>query len=191
MTRYRASQFAELLAEALRLLDSGEQGRGRPGDDGEGKGLEDATTVVDAMYALPTWRTRYGAAKRRVPGCGGGVARSVGEHRIPEYTRMSARRRPGTTRRWARFTSIFAGGSRLHTKLRRDPTAEALYRSRGHSMEHPSRSRRARGRFKSGDTARWPAHRVGPAIRWSTDRDHQRSCRTDVGSNAVRAAMFC
>jgi isoquinoline 1-oxidoreductase beta subunit len=100
----------ELLVEHVRLLESGEQAVVARDDGDAERVLEAAPTVVDVMYAVPylahaTMEPNNAACRMREEG----VLEVWASTESPEYTRMSARRQPGSTRSRSRFTSPSPG----------------------------------------------------------------------------------
>ena len=184
---------AELLAEHVRLLESGERAVVARDDGNADAVLADAPTVVDATYALPylahaTMEPNNAACRMREDG----VLEVWASTESPEYTRMSASEAAGIDKEQVEVHVTFAGGSfGLHSSSGRDPTAEAVQVARALDWKHPIKLQSLReedfksGRYRAmavhrvraGSRLERPAHRLPPADRR----------RTDVSEPAVRA----
>ncbi|MEA2213523.1 MAG: isoquinoline 1-oxidoreductase subunit beta [Solirubrobacteraceae bacterium] len=191
----RSSQ--ELLVEHVRLLESGEQAIVARDDGDAEKVLDDAPTVVDAMYALPylahaTMEPNNAACRMR----GDGVLEVWASTESPEWTRMSAAEAAGIDPDQVEVHVTFAGGSfGLHSSSGRDPTAEAVRIARALDWKHPIKSQSLREEdFKSGRFRAMALHRV----RAAADSDgrvtaiHQQIVAepTSVNLPFVRDVMF-
>src|SRR4051794_35026165 len=187
----------ELLAEHLRLLESGEQAVVARDDGRAEQVLADAPTVVDATYALP-----YLAHATMEPN---NAACRMGEDGVldvwastesPEWTRMSASATAGIDKEQVEVHVTFAGGSfGLHSSAERDPTAEAVQVARALDWKHPIQVQSLREEdFKSGRYRAMAVHRV----RAAADSDgrltafHQQIVAepTSVNLPFVRDVMF-
>jgi isoquinoline 1-oxidoreductase beta subunit len=187
----------ELLAEHVRLLESGEQALVARDDGDAEKVLEDAPTVVDAMYALPY--LAHAAMEPNNAACGmreDGVLEVWASTESPEYTRMSASEAAGIDKDQVEVHVTFAGGSfGLHSSSQRDPTAEAVQTARALDWKHPIKVQSLREEdFKSGRYRAMALHRV----RAAADSDgrltafHQQIVAepTSVNLPFVRDVMF-
>jgi isoquinoline 1-oxidoreductase beta subunit len=187
----------ELLVEHVRLLESGEQAVVARDDGDAEKVLDDAPTVVDAMYALPylahaTMEPNNAACLMR----GDGVLEVWASTESPEWTRMSAAEAAGIDKDQVEVHVTFAGGSfGLHSSSGRDPTAEAVRIARALDWKHPIKSQSLREEdFKSGRFRAMALHRV----RAAADSDgrvtaiHQQIVAepTSVNLPFVRDVMF-
>jgi isoquinoline 1-oxidoreductase beta subunit len=187
----------ELLAEHVRWLESGEQAVVARDDGDAEKVLEDAPTVVNAMYALPylahaTMEPNNAACRMREDG----VLEVWASTESPEYTRMSASEAAGIDKEQVEVHVTFAGGSfGLHSSSERDPTAEAVQIARALDWKHPIKVQSLREEdFKSGRYRAMALHRV----RAAADSDgrltafHQQIVAepTSVNLPFVRDVMF-
>jgi isoquinoline 1-oxidoreductase beta subunit len=192
---HRSSE--ELLAEHVRLLESGEQAViARDEGDAE-KVLAEAQTVVDAMYAMPylahaAMEPNNAACRMREDG----VLEVWASTESPEYTRMSASEAGGIDKERVEVHVTFAGGSfGLHSSSGGDPTAEAVQIARALDWKHPIKVQSLREEdFKSGRYRAMALHRV----RAAADSDgrltafHQQIVAepTSVNLPFVRDVMF-
>jgi isoquinoline 1-oxidoreductase subunit beta len=157
---------AELLAEHVRLLESGEEAVVAR-DDGDAETvLASAPTVVDAVYALPyvahaTMEPNNAACRLREDG----VLEVWASTESPEYTRMSASEAAGIDKEQVEVHVTFAGGSfGLHSSSGHDPTAEAVQVARALHWKHPIKLQSSREEdFKSGRYRAMALHRVRAA----------------------------
>jgi isoquinoline 1-oxidoreductase beta subunit len=156
----------ELLAEHLRLLESGEQAVVAR-DDGDAEHvLAEATTVVDGTYTLPY--LAHAAMEPNNAACrmrDDGVLDVWASSESPEYVRMSASAAAGIDKERVEVHVTFAGGSfGLHSSSGRDPTAEAAQIARALDFEHPIKVQSLREEdFKSGRFRAMAVHRVRAA----------------------------
>jgi isoquinoline 1-oxidoreductase beta subunit len=191
----RSSQ--ELLAEHVRLLESGEQAVVAREDGDAERVLADAPTVVDATYSLPylahaTMEPNNAACRMREDG----VLEVWASTESPEYTRMSAAQAGGIDKEHVEVHVTFAGGSfGLHSSAERDPTTEAVQIARALDWKHPIKVQSLREEeFKSGRYRAMAVHRV----RAAADSDgrlsafHQQIVAepTSVNLPFVRDVMF-
>ena len=187
----------ELLAEHVRLLESGEQAVVARDDGDAEKVLGDAPTVVDAMYALPylahaAMEPNNAACRMREDG----VLEVWASTESPEWTRMAASEAAGIDKEQVEVHVTFAGGSfGLHSSSERDPTTEAVHIARALDWKHPIKVQSLREEdFKSGRYRAMALHRV----RAAADQDgrltayHQQIVAepTSVNLPFVRDVMF-
>jgi isoquinoline 1-oxidoreductase subunit beta len=188
---------AELLAEHLRLLESGEDAV-TARDDGNVEGaLAEAAWTVDATYTLPylahaPMEPNNAACRMREDGVLDVWVGSEG----PEYVRMNASSVAGIDKEQVEVHITFAGGSfGLHSSADHDPTAEAVQIARALDYKHPIKVQSLREEeFKVGRYRAMAVHRV----RAGADRDgrltawhHQIVAEpTSVNLPFVRDVMF-
>jgi len=153
----------ELLAEHLRLLESGEQAVVARDDGDAEQALADAATVVDGTYVLPylahaTMEPNNAACRMREDG----VLEVWASTESPEYTRMSAAQAGGIDKDQVEVRVTFAGGSfGLHSSAERDPTTEAVHVARALGWKHPIKVQSLREEeFKTGRYRAMAVHRV-------------------------------
>ena len=157
---------AELLAEHVRLLGSGE-GAVVALDDGNADAvLAGAPTVVDETYALPY--VAHAAMEPNNAACRmreDGVLEVWASTESPEYARMSASEAAGIDKDQVEVNVTFAGGSfGLHSSSGRDPIAEAVQVARALDWKHPIKLQSLREEdFKSGRYRAMAVHRVRAA----------------------------
>ncbi len=157
---------AELLAEHLRLLESGERAVVAR-DDGTAEAvLGTAPTVVDATYSLPY--VAHAAMEPNNAACRmreDGVLEVWASTESPEYARMSASEAAGTDKDQVEVNVTFAGGSfGLHSSSGHDPIAEAVQVARALDWKHPIKLQSLREEdFKSGRYRAMAVHRVRAA----------------------------
>ena len=157
---------AELLAEHVRLLESGE-GAVVALDDGNADAvLAGAPTVVDETYALPY--VAHAAMEPNNAACRmreDGVLEVWASTESPEYARMSASEAAGIDKDQVEVNVTFAGGSfGLHSSSGRDPIAEAVQVARALDWKHPIKLQSLREEdFKSGRYRAMAVHRVRAA----------------------------
>jgi isoquinoline 1-oxidoreductase subunit beta len=157
---------AELLAEHIRLLESGEKAVvARADGDADGV-LANAATAIEATYTLPylahaTMEPNNAACRMRKDG----VLEVWSSTESPEYTRMSASEAAGIDKDLVEVHVTFAGGSfGLHSSSGRDPTAEAVHVARALDWKHPIKVQSLREEdFKSGRYRAMAVHRVRAA----------------------------
>jgi isoquinoline 1-oxidoreductase beta subunit len=188
---------AELLAEHVRLLESGE-GAVVARDDGEAEEvLAGARTSVDATYELPY--LAHAAMEPNNAGCWmreDGVLEVWASTESPEFSRMSASQAAGIDKDQVEVHVTFAGGSfGLHSSSERDPMAEAVHVARALDWKHPIKVQSLREEdFKTGRYRAMAVHRV----RAAADSDgrltafHQQIVAepTSVNLPFVRDVMF-
>ena len=131
---------AELLAEHLRLLESGENAvTARDDGDVDRGAWPSAASTVDATYALPylahaPMEPNNAACRMREDGV---LEVWVGTE-APEYVKMNASSIAGIDKEQVEVHVTFAGGSfGLHSSAERDPTAEAVQIARALDWKHP------------------------------------------------------
>src|SRR4051794_33063975 len=129
----------ELLAEHVRLLESGEKAVVARDDGNAEAVLQVAPTVVDATYALP-----YLSHAAMEPNNAACMMRADGTLEVwastesPEWTRISAAQAAGIDKEQIEVHVTFAGGSfGLHSTSERDPMAEAVHVARALDWKHP------------------------------------------------------
>jgi isoquinoline 1-oxidoreductase beta subunit len=188
---------AELLAEHLRLLESGENAVAAR-DDGDVDGaLADAASTVDATYALPylshaPMEPNNAACRMRKDGV---LDVWVGSE-APEYVKMNASSIAGIDKEQVEVHITFAGGSfGLHSSAEHDPTAEAVQIARALDWEHPIKVQSLREEeFKVGRYRAMAVHRVqaGADAHGRLTAWHQRivAAPTSVNLPFVRDVMF-
>jgi isoquinoline 1-oxidoreductase beta subunit len=188
---------AELLAEHIRLLESGE-GAVTARDDGDvDQALADAAMTVDATYMLPylshaAMEPNNAACRMREDGV---LDVWVGTE-APEYVKMNASSIAEIDKEQVEVHVTFAGGSfGLHSSAEHDPTAEAVQVARALDWKHPIKLQSLREEeFKVGRYRAMAVHRV----RAGADADsrltawHQQivAAPTSVNLPFVRDVMF-
>jgi isoquinoline 1-oxidoreductase subunit beta len=188
---------AELLAEHVRLLESGERAVVARDDGSTEAALADAPTVVEATYALPyvahaTMEPNNAACRMRDDG----VLEVWASTESPEYTRMAASDAAGVDKERVEVHVTFAGGSfGLHSSSGRDPTAEAVQVARALDWRYPIKLQSLREEdFKSGRYRAMAVHRVRAGADSNgrvTAYHHQIVAEpTSVNLPFVRDAMF-
>jgi isoquinoline 1-oxidoreductase subunit beta len=187
----------ELLAEHLRLLDSGENAVTARDDGDVDRTLAEAASTVDATYTLPylahaPMEPNNAACRMREDGVLDVWVGSEG----PEYVKMNASSIAGIDKEQVEVHVTFAGGSfGLHSSAERDPTAEAVQVARALEWKHPIKVQSLREEeFKVGRYRAMAVHRV----RAGADADgrltawHQQivAAPTSVNLPFVRDVMF-
>jgi isoquinoline 1-oxidoreductase subunit beta len=188
---------AELLAEHLRLLESGEQAVTARDDGDVDRALAEAISTIDATYTLPylahaPMEPNNAACRMREDGVLDVWVGSEG----PEYVKMNASSIAGIDKEQVEVHITFAGGSfGLHSSAERDPTAEAVQIARALDWKYPIKLQSLREEeFKVGRYRAMAVHRV----RAGADRDgrltawHQQIVAepTSVNLPFVRDVMF-
>ncbi len=188
---------AELLAEHLRLLESGEKAVTARDDGDVEEALAAAATTVDATYTLPylahaPMEPNNAACRMREDGV---LDVWVGTE-APEYVKMNASSIAGIDKEQVRVHITFAGGSfGLHSSADHDPTAEAVQVAKALDWKHPIKLQSLREEeFKVGRYRAMAVHRV----RAGADADgrltawHQAivAAPTSVNLPFVRDVMF-
>ena len=188
---------AELLAEHLRLLESGENAVTARDDGDVETALAAAASTVDATYALPylahaPMEPNNAACRMREDGV---LEVWVGTE-APEYVKMNASSIAGIDKEQVEVHITFAGGSfGLHSSAEHDPTAEAVQIARALDWRHPIKVQSLREEeFKVGRYRAMAVHRV----RAGADADgrltawHQQivAAPTSVNLPFVRDVMF-
>ena len=187
----------ELLAEHVRLLESGEKEL-TARDDGDVDGaLADASCTVDATYVLPylahaPMEPNNAACRMREDGV---LEVWVGTE-TPDYVKMNASSIAGVDQEQIQVHVTFAGGSfGLHSSAEHDPTSEAVEIARALDWKHPIKVQTLREEeFKVGRYRAMAVHRV----RAGADADgrltawHQQIVAepTSVNLPFVRDVMF-
>jgi isoquinoline 1-oxidoreductase subunit beta len=187
----------ELLAEHVRLLDSGESAVTARDDGDVDRALADAASTVDATYTLPylshaPMEPNNAACRMR----GDGVLDVWVGSEGPEYVKMNASSIAGIDKEQVEVHITFAGGSfGLHSSAEHDPTAEAVQIARALDWKHPIKLQSLREEeFKVGRYRAMAVHRV----RAGADADarltawHQQivAAPTSVNLPFVRDVMF-
>ncbi len=154
---------AELLAEHLRLLESGEKAVTVRYDGDVEEALSEAASTIDATYALPylahaPMEPNNAACRMREDGV---LEVWVGTE-TPEYVKMNASSIAGIDKEQVEVHITFAGGSfGLHSSAERDPTSEAVQVARALDWKHPIKVQSTREEeFKVGRYRAMAAHRV-------------------------------
>ena len=157
---------AELLAEHIRLLESGEKAVVARDDGNAEEVIADAPTVIDATYAVPylahaTMEPNNAACRMREDG----VLEVWASTESPEWTRIAASDAAGIDKDQVDVHVTFAGGSfGLHSSARRDPTTEAVHIARALDWKHPIKVQSSREEdFKSGRYRPMVVHRIRAA----------------------------
>jgi isoquinoline 1-oxidoreductase subunit beta len=154
---------SELLAEHLRLLDSGEKAVISRDDGDAEQALAGAAATIDAVYTLP-----YLAHAAMEPNNAACRMREDGTLEVwastesPEYTRMAASEAGGIDKDQIEVHVTFAGGSfGLHSTSTHDPTTEAVHTARALDWKHPVKVQSLREEdFKTGRYRAMAVHRV-------------------------------
>jgi isoquinoline 1-oxidoreductase beta subunit len=154
---------AELLAEHVRLVESGENAV-RSRDDGDvDRALAEAAFTVDATYTLPylahaPMEPNNAVCRMRE----GGVLDVWVGTEGPEYVKMNASAIAGIDKEQVEVHVTFAGGSfGLHSAAEHDPTSEAVQIARALDWKHPIKVQSLREEeFKVGRYRSMAVHRV-------------------------------
>src|SRR6202044_1904684 len=153
----------ELLAEHIRLLESGESAVTARDDGDVDQALGDAASTVDATYTLPylchaPMEPNNAACRMREDGV---LEVWVGSE-APEYVKMNASSIAGIDKEQVEVHITFAGGSfGLHSSAEHDPTAEAVQVARALDWKHPIKVQSLREEeFKVGRYRAMAVHRV-------------------------------
>jgi isoquinoline 1-oxidoreductase beta subunit len=188
---------ADLLAEHVRLLESGENAVTARDDGDVDQALADAASTVDATYTLPylshaPMEPNNAACRMREDGV---LDVWVGTE-APEYVKMNASSIAGIDKEQVQVHVTFAGGSfGLHSSAEHDPTAEAVQIAQALDWKHPIKLQSLREEeFKVGRYRAMAVHRV----RAGADADgrltawHQQivAAPTSVNLPFVRDVMF-
>ena len=187
----------ELLAEHVRLLESGENAVTARDDGDVDRALAGAASTVDATYVLPY--LAHGPMEPNNAACRmreDGVLEVWVGTEAPEYVKMNASSIAGMDKEQVEVHVTFAGGSfGLHSSAERDPTAEAVQIARALDWKHPIKVQSLREEeFKVGRYRAMAVHRV----RAGADADgrltawHQQIVAepTSVNLPFVRDVMF-
>jgi isoquinoline 1-oxidoreductase beta subunit len=188
---------AELLAEHIRLLDSGADAVTARDDGNVDQALAEAASLVDATYTLPylshaAMEPNNAACRMREDGV---LDVWVGSE-APEYVKMNASSIAGIDKEQVEVHITFAGGSfGLHSSAEHDPTAEAVQVARALDWEHPIKLQSLREEeFKVGRYRAMAAHRVraGADANGRLTAWHQQivAAPTSVNLPFVRDVMF-
>jgi isoquinoline 1-oxidoreductase beta subunit len=154
---------AELLAEHLRLLESGENAVTAREDGDVDGALADASTTIDATYMLPylshaAMEPNNAACRMREDGVLDVWVGTEG----PEYVKMNASSIADIDKEQVEVHVTFAGGSfGLHSSTERDPVSEAVQIARALDWKHPIKVQSLREEeFKVGRYRAMAVHRV-------------------------------
>jgi isoquinoline 1-oxidoreductase subunit beta len=188
---------AELLAEHLRLLESGENAVTARDEGDVDAALADAASTVDATYTLP--HLAHAPMEPNDAVCrmrDDGVLEVWVGSEAPEYVKMNASSIAGIDKEQVEVHITFAGGSfGLHSSAEHDPSAEAVQIGRALDWKHPIKLQSFREEeFKVGRYRAMAVHRV----RAGADADgrltawHQQivAAPTSVNLPFVRDVMF-
>jgi isoquinoline 1-oxidoreductase beta subunit len=153
----------ELLAEHLRLLESGERAVTSRDDGDVDRALAAAAATVDGTYTLPylahaPMEPNNAACRMREDGV---LDVWVGSE-APEYVKMNASSIAGIDKEQVEVHITFAGGSfGLHSSAERDPTSEAVEIAKALDWKHPIKVQSLREEeFKVGRYRAMVVHRV-------------------------------
>jgi isoquinoline 1-oxidoreductase subunit beta len=153
----------ELLAEHMRLLESGAKAVTSRDDGDVDEALADAASTIDATYVLPylahaPMEPNNAACRMREDGVLDVWAPTEG----PEYVKMNASSIAGIDKEWVEVHVTFAGGSfGLHSSAERDPVSEAVQIARALDWKHPIKVQSLREEeFKVGRYRAMAVHRV-------------------------------
>jgi isoquinoline 1-oxidoreductase subunit beta len=154
---------AELLAEHVRLLESGENAVTARDDGDVDQALAEAVSTVDATYTLPY--LAHAAMEPNNAACrmrNDGVLEVWVGTEAPEYVKMNASSIAGIDKEQVEVHITFAGGSfGLHSSAEHDPTAEAVQIARALGWKQPIKVQSLREEeFKVGRYRAMAAHRV-------------------------------
>jgi isoquinoline 1-oxidoreductase beta subunit len=154
---------AELLAEHVRLLESGENAVTARDDGDVDRALAEAISTVDATYTLPY--LAHAAMEPNNAACrmrDDGVLEVWVGTEAPEYVKMNASSIAGIDKEQVEVHITFAGGSfGLHSSAEHDPTAEAVQIARALGWKQPIKVQSLREEeFKVGRYRAMAAHRV-------------------------------
>jgi isoquinoline 1-oxidoreductase beta subunit len=154
---------SELLADHLRLLDSGEKAVVSRDDGDVEQALASAEATIDAVYTLPY--LAHAAMEPNNAACGmceDGTLEVWASTESPEYTRMAASEAAGIEKDQVEVHVTFAGGSfGLHSTSTHDPTTEAVHVARALDWKHPVKVQSLREEdFKTGRYRAMAVHRV-------------------------------
>src|SRR4051794_2444423 len=153
----------ELLAEHVRLVESGEKAVVARNDGDVDEALADAASTVDAIYSLPylahaTMEPNNAACRLREDG----VLEVWASTESPEYVKMNASAVAGLDKEEVEVHVTLAGGSfGLHSSAERDPVTEAVEIARALDWKHPIKVQSLREEeFKVGRYRAMAVHRV-------------------------------
>jgi isoquinoline 1-oxidoreductase subunit beta len=153
----------ELLAEHIRLLESGEKAVISRDDGDVEEALAAAVATIDAIYTLPY--LAHAAMEPNNAACrmrDDGTLEVWASTESPEYTRMAASEAAGIDRDQVEVHVTLAGGSfGLHSTSNDDPTTQAVHVARALDWKHPVKVQSLREEdFKSGRYRAMAVHRV-------------------------------
>jgi isoquinoline 1-oxidoreductase beta subunit len=187
----------ELLAEHVRLVESGERAVVARDDGDVDQALADAASTVDAIYSLPylahaPMEPNNAACRMREDG----VLEVWAGTETPEYVKMNASAVAGIDKEEVEVHVTLAGGSfGLHSSAERDPVTEAVEIARALDWQHPIKVQSLREEeFKVGRYRAMAAHRVragtGPDGRLTAFYHEIVAEPTSVNLPFVRDVMF-
>jgi isoquinoline 1-oxidoreductase beta subunit len=187
----------ELMAEHLRLLESGEQAVPSRDDGDVDQALAQAEATIDATYTLPylahaAMEPNNAACRMRADG----ILEVWASTESPEYTRMAASEAAGIDKDQIEVHVTFAGGSfGLHSSSTHDPTSEAVQVARELGWKHPVKAQSLREEdFKAGRYRVMAAHRVRAGVdaagRTTAVHHEMVAEPTSVNLPYVREALF-
>src|ERR1035437_2206076 len=188
---------SELLADHLRLLDSGEKAVVSRDDGDVEQALASAEATIDAVYTLP-YLAHAAMEPNNAAGrmCGAGTLEVWASTESPEYTRMAASETAGIEKDQVEVHVTFAGGSfGLHSTSTHDPTTEAVHVARALDWKHPVKVQSLREEdFKTGRYRAMAVHRVragAEAAGHPTAVDHEMGAEpASPNMPCVRDALF-
>ena len=159
----RTAQLDELLAEHIRLAESGEDAIVARDDGDVDEAMADAQSTIDAVYTLPY--LAHAAMEPNNSACrmrDDGVLEVWVGSESPEYVKMNASSIAGIDKEQVEVHVTFAGGSfGLHSSAERDPTSEAVQIARALEWQYPIKVQSLREEeFKVGRYRAMAAHRV-------------------------------
>ena len=156
----------ELLAEHIRLLESGERAVVARDDGDVDRALAEAPTKIDAIYALPylahaPMEPNNAACRMREDG----VLEVWAATEVPEYVKMNASSVAGIDKEQVEVHVTLAGGSfGLHSSAERDPVTEAVEVAHALDWKYPIKLQSLREEeFKVGRYRAMAVHRVRAA----------------------------
>jgi isoquinoline 1-oxidoreductase beta subunit len=154
---------SELLAEHIRLLESGEKAVTSRDDGDVEEALATAEATIDAVYTLPY--LAHAAMEPNNAACrmrDDGTLEVWASTESPEYTRMAASEAGGIEKDQVEVHVTFAGGSfGLHSTSTNDPTTEAVHVARALDWKHAVKVQSIREEdFKTGRYRAMAVHRV-------------------------------
>src|SRR3954453_3985357 len=157
----------ELLAEHVRLLQSGERAVASRDDGDVDEALAGAAATIDATYVLPylahaAMEPNNAACRMREDG----VLEVWAGTEAPQYVKMNASSLAGVDTEQVEVHVAFAGGSfGLHSSAEHDPVSEAVQIARALGWRHPIKVQSLREEeFKVGRYRAMAVHRVRAGV---------------------------